>query len=377
MRLPLKLRESTVMKYLNLCEKCATREWCRACNTDFKQMKSIELVKRRKFYALARSIDKLSKLSPANYVNLFKEQLQQLKLKKYMQQFTRQDIFYVEKILVEITKTGPGPVCTVIANALFDHLGLDPVLIGASTRYRQFELMQLMLNSDLIELFDLTKMFDYGVEEWGITDNKYNRYTKFAFNQMDILLDRSTGRSPRFTQRLWDDIAHIAFLEDYLKRDKLLNHRSHAKKAIQLIITDAIDTNVTFNNHYYSKFMISHSRLFFDLEIALNAVQTTTNGSADIMVQLMAFMLDNDLILWGKMLEQLNSVAFKEIRRKSPLLLHKIQYHVAEKAQRIYLPGIPDMFYDEGDANQARIEIQGIQKQKRNNTKCVSCCDIM
>lgn len=161
----------------------------------------------------------------------------------------------------------------------------------------------------------LREMFDFGIKEWNATSSKYNRYIQFAFMNIDNMLAVKHHSGNRFQalqgdiHALWNDLPCVHFIEDYLNRSALRLHGQFVSKPIELILTDALRSDGSWNTHRLILFA-RHPTLFFDFEfICWFAVRMHSIGNdMNHLVLLLHFYVDHDLIEWFRMPPRLCSL---------------------------------------------------------------------
>ena len=258
----------------------------------------------------------------------------------------------IEKIMVDIIERALSFVDASRACMLW----LKPFWI----RFPPFECHKLQshrwptldLNDSVVpchyNLDKLDRMFQLAKYEMNRTKSKYNRYTRFAFVFLDSFLMSLDEMGPNtvrynrsvnnFVRQLWNDIASVEFIADYLVRPQLRDFQEPAVTAIELIMIDAVGINDTLNTDRML-LMVDHPRILFNFHVVFFEMVESPIWSKKTRTECINFIVSHQLMSWSAMEEYLRDYrsVYPAEQHVHRMWRYVYSRHIRDKISRRYI----------------------------------------
>ena len=308
LELPPEIQGTHLWPCLHSGERRMICQVSRLCNELHSRLYPMENSKRSAFKSLSMAISKHPLIESVTGSTNFTEHLIETKIQKLLRQSeSDEDIKLMEKIICQMATSQNHDLRS--ASTLCNQLLVDiPMSISNNP---SILLMRKMLDdlarNRCFQLSSLGEIFKLASEEMKKTSVKYNRYTRFAINHLELIPEYprdgnlQTLLHAQLTLRsVWNNLYSIEFIDDYLGITPLRECGLIVRKPLRMIIDAALEHNGSWNLQYLT-LIANHPKLFFDIEYLIVQAARHWETNQWNMIYLIDFFVDCGLVEWKTM----------------------------------------------------------------------------
>ena len=306
LELPLEIQGTHLWPCLQSGERRMICQVSRLCNELHSRLYPMSNSKRSAFKSLSVAISKHPQIEAVTGSTNFTEHLIETKIQKLLRQSeSDEDIKFMEKIICQMATSQKHDLRS--ASTLCNQLLVDiPIKLSVNP---SILLMRKMLDdlarNRCFQLSSLGEMFKLASEEMKKTSVKYNRYTRFAINHLELIPEYPGDGNLLLHAQLtlgsvWNNLYSIEFIDDYLGITPLREYGLIVRKPLRMIIDAALQHNGSWNVQYLT-LIANHPKLFFDIEYLIVQAARHWETNQWNMIHLIDFFVNCGLVEWKTM----------------------------------------------------------------------------